>query len=366
LELAAAERTGHQICGENDPMKRHVGARVLSVAAVFAGALALGPAPGFAASFTAIYSFGDSLSDVGNVYAASLGLVPIPPYYDGRFSNGPNWLDDLSAKLGLGPVVASADGGNDFAVGGAQTGPTAVGSTVVNPGVPLVDLIYQVKEFKILDPLPTAGALYTLDIGANDIGNAISTFGDNTADLEAFLSVAVANTVGAVDALYADGARSLLYYEVPDLSLVPAFEAGGALGGELAAQFNADVLAGIKPLEAEGLTVYDIPIFRAIEDIVKDPAAFGLTNVTSQCFSGDYDTPGTECADPSQYLFWDDEHPTAAAHAITADIAYDVLTGAADPIAAPEPSTWAMLLIGFAGLGLMGWRARRPVEAKAA
>ena len=25
----------------------------------------------------------------------------------------------------------------------------------------------------------------------------------------------------------------------------------------------------------------------------------------------------------------------------------------------PEPSTWAMMLLGFAGLGLAGWRHRR-------
>ncbi len=29
-------------------------------------------------------------------------------------------------------------------------------------------------------------------------------------------------------------------------------------------------------------------------------------------------------------------------------------------VATPEPSTWAMMLLGFAGLGLAGWRAARP------
>jgi hypothetical protein len=28
-------------------------------------------------------------------------------------------------------------------------------------------------------------------------------------------------------------------------------------------------------------------------------------------------------------------------------------------VAVPEPSTWAMMLIGFAGLGFMGWRSRK-------
>jgi PEP-CTERM motif len=34
--------------------------------------------------------------------------------------------------------------------------------------------------------------------------------------------------------------------------------------------------------------------------------------------------------------------------------------------AVPEPSTWAMMLAGFAGLGFTAWRASRPTPAKAA
>jgi PEP-CTERM motif len=34
--------------------------------------------------------------------------------------------------------------------------------------------------------------------------------------------------------------------------------------------------------------------------------------------------------------------------------------------AVPEPSTWAMMLAGFAGLGLMGWRGSRKAAAHAA
>ena len=47
-------------------------------------------------------------------------------------------------------------------------------------------------------------------------------------------------------------------------------------------------------------------------------------------------------------------HPTAAGRRIIADIAYDTLIGA--PI--PEPSTWAMLIAGFAALGFAGWRVK--------
>jgi outer membrane lipase/esterase len=158
--------------------------------------------------------------------------------------------------------------------------------------------------------------------------------------------------------------RSLLYYEVPDLSVVPDFKALGptlsAEAGTLALDFNTDVLGEVRALNLPGLAVFDVPTFSALDQIVANPSASGLTNVTSPCFSGSFSTAGSVCADPNQYLFWDGEHPTAAANALTADLAFDVLTGApGDPPGAPEPATWTMILIGFAGLGLASLRARR-------
>ena len=60
-----------------------------------------------AGSYSAIYAFGDSLSDVGNVFVGTSGTEPAPHYFAGRFSNGPIWLDYLAAQLGNGPMIPS-------------------------------------------------------------------------------------------------------------------------------------------------------------------------------------------------------------------------------------------------------------------
>lgn len=81
-----------------------------------------------ASSYTAVYSFGDSLSDVGNVHTLTSILTlgkaaePAPPYVNGQFSNGSVWVQDLSQLLGLAPLKPSVLGGTDYAWGGATTG----------------------------------------------------------------------------------------------------------------------------------------------------------------------------------------------------------------------------------------------------
>ena len=97
--------------------------------AVLAAALAS------AARMRATHSFGDSLSDVGNALIASTiarDPVPLPAFdFEGQFSNGLNWVDDLTPKLGLSVSPSlTIPPGNDFAFGGAQTG-----QTIANPPV---------------------------------------------------------------------------------------------------------------------------------------------------------------------------------------------------------------------------------------
>ncbi|HEY5204664.1 MAG TPA: PEP-CTERM sorting domain-containing protein [Roseiarcus sp.] len=41
-----------------------------------------------------------------------------------------------------------------------------------------------------------------------------------------------------------------------------------------------------------------------------------------------------------------------------------VIGGAVETV--PEPSTWTMMAIGFAGLGVMGWRGSRKTAARIA
>ena len=331
--------------------------------AILAASLAYGVAP--ASAYTALFAFGDSLSDAGNLYLAT--GTPPPPYYNGHFSNGPTWVEDLSLQLGLGPLTPSLAGGNDFAFGGAQSGQTdsnpnfLPGTTTPNP-TRAFDLDAQVAAYQTAHKNPVPGALYTLDIGANDIFGALKTFPTNPGEIATVVSQAVANTITAVTDLYNDGARNLLFYEVPDLGETPAFFGTTAQGtvSALAFSFDQAVLAGLGPVEAQGLRVFDLQTFALLDEIVNDPQAYGFNPATihEPCFDASTDAvcsllPAVQDA----YLFWDSVHPTEAGQVITAGFAYALVT--------PEPSTWAMMLVGFLGLGLAGYRARRAPPARA-
>lgn len=288
-------------------------------------------------AYTALFAFGDSLSDAGNDYLIDGGTDPVSPYYQGHFSNGLTWVEDLSNMLGLRPLSPSLAGGNDFAFGGAETGPTAIEG--VNPG----DLLFQVAQYAVLHPTPVGGALYTLDIGGNDLFKALDELhAGQISPSVAGTAIAQAetNTVHAVEALFALGARNLLFYEVPDLGLAPHLSAEGSawqnLASGVAKSFDQTVLSDLVPLEHLGLKVYDLPTYADLDLVASNPSYFAsqygisFTNVTTPGWTGNFtsSSSGSLSLDYQNHLFFDSVHPTALAHQLTADIAYHTLTTA--------------------------------------
>jgi phospholipase/lecithinase/hemolysin len=330
-----------------------------------AGALVLAAAAPAAAgaAYTGIYSFGDSLSDAGNVYLATGGLEPAAPYSLGRYSNGPVWTQVLSAGLGLGALTPTLFGGTDFAWGGATTG---YGGTL-DPGAPVPTLQQQVGQFSLsVAGKASPSALYTFSIGANDLFGILNSGVTPLAAMTQAAGAAQAEADAAA-ALRAEGAHRLVVFDVPDLGLTPGvLSAGGlasAAASALSAYYNQQLFNDLLPVEAAGLTVIDLNTYQLIDKAVADPAAYGFTNVTDACYvapnpKSPYTGGGAACATPDTYLFWDQLHPTAAAQAIIGQEA------AALALAVPEPSTWAMMLTGFAALGFAGWRRQRAPAAR--
>src|SRR5262245_61319505 len=111
-----------------------------------------------------IVVFGDSYVDTGNNFVASNGAFPAsPPYYSGRFSNGPVWVERLASDLGIAAPTPSGGGGLNYAWGGAETGLSGLSAN----GTPNVGS--QINSF-LNDQLQVHNdQLIVIDGGANDL-----------------------------------------------------------------------------------------------------------------------------------------------------------------------------------------------------
>ena len=223
-------------------------------------------------AYSALYAFGDSLSDAGNLslFTALTGTPqPVsPPYYKQQygsvsgsvFSNGPIWVQNLSIGLGLGTLAPSLAGGTDFAYGGAETGSTPQNAS--DPTIQAISLSAQLGQFNAKVSAPSANALYTLSIGANDLLGILATPGLTAQQQTADVNAAVANEVAFVQQLVGGGAKTLLVSNVPDLGKTPDVTSGQAQSGtgpsaaldaeatQLATAFNAAVSSQLAPSPA--------------------------------------------------------------------------------------------------------------------
>ena len=303
-------------------------------------AVALTCLPAAASPYNSLVVFGDSLSDSGN--AAAVGFydpkqvvlgnsyIPSEAYAPNKtFSNGPVWASDVAAAIGV-TLQPSLLGGTNFAFGGATT------------GGPPPSLLFQASLYlAVTGNVASPNALYVVEGGGNDA----------RAGLPGGIAAYLTNIDTIVQGLKNAGAQHIVVWDTPNLALAPA-----VAGGPTAGLANALVLAMNAALYNNLAGVANVSIFDIYglgTSIFNHPAAFGFTNVTDACGA----VAGANC---NTYEYWDGIHPTAAAHMVIAD-AFLTATGAV-----PEPSTWAMLILGFAGIGFMAYRRKSKPALMAA
>ncbi|HVG05272.1 MAG TPA: SGNH/GDSL hydrolase family protein [Burkholderiaceae bacterium] len=266
------------------------------------------------------YVFGASTSDTGNTCnLLPASCPPTPPYATNRYSNGPVFAEIVAARYGAS-VTPSRTGGNNFAYGGARTGPIA-GTTQSVP-----NMVTQLDQYLArVNFVSSANALFIVDAVSvgNDIGDALTLSQTNPNAPATVLTGAVTNIVTIINRLYASGARNILVANSTDVGKTPRIQAAGptAVAGatQLSAQFNGALAQQIAQIRAAspGLNIYVLDTFALSVEATANPAALGYTNATAPCFN-DLIAPPTLCATPETYFYWDSFHPTATTHNLAA------------------------------------------------
>jgi phospholipase/lecithinase/hemolysin len=253
--------------------------------------------------FTALYVFGDSLSDTGNNPPTGTNASN---YFNGRYSNGPLWVEYLSTNLGLPYSMA-----NNFAISGSVTS----------------NLAAQVAELPASTNLHTA--LFTVVSGGNDFFDGALTLGLTNSAWSNLVANAVWNISNAVTTLYTNGAREIIVGNLANVGLTPAFNAspegfGNYVDTKVAA-FNTQLGTAVTNAMQQnaGLRIYFTDNNAAFGYILSNAAALGFTVTTNGALEDPSLTNKSFNGPGADYVFWDTVHPTTKVDVLTARSAYD-------------------------------------------
>ncbi|WP_211829777.1 SGNH/GDSL hydrolase family protein [Kistimonas asteriae] len=290
------------------------------------------PTP-YAATINRLVIFGDSLSDQGRLYEFFHDKVPVsPPYWYGRFSNGPVWTDIISERY---PIKNLSEGGA-----------TLVNYATYSLAIKYLYITYlgeEITHFLKQDAFRPSD-LVIIWMGGNDY-IAYDWLSQN--DMER----AVRELYLQVLRLRLKGAQQVLVINLPDMSQTPLAKQEKDAGRLhlLTISHNQlleETLLSILP--SDFIQIYDA--YSVFEDILTFPDEYGLHDATTPCYTGrmwrnrtipsEATAPVRESilsanrkvsnvAAPIHHprnspqceglLFFDNLHPTTFAHGIIAD-----------------------------------------------
>lgn len=323
---------------------------------VSALALALGGASvAQAQTFSNVITFGDSLSDAGNVAA----LLHLPPGNSFTTNPDPVFSKIVADAFGVtqtnySPYIPGSVGSN-YAVGGACARANSLTFTCVNDpsGAPgLFSISNQIGGYLTAhgghaDP----DALFTLWGGANDIFTYARQAGLGQitgTQAQQLTGLSAQTVVGLATTLQTAGAQTIVVFNLPDLGLTPdnfgTANQAGASG--LAFVYNSTLNAGLATL---GDGIVPINTFGLINEVIANPSLYGFSNVTGRACTG-VGTPSSVACGPvgsglpytyasgtnSSYLFADGVHPTGAAQAMLANVVISTISAPGEVSMASE------------------------------
>lgn len=331
-----------------------------------------------AANFKRIVIFGDSLTDPGYLYQLLFKILPkSPPYYEGRFSNGPTWAEEVGNYFYSNYYIDN----EVYALGGA----TAVFHMPSPKFISPATLQWEVDKYLLNNIFSDkSDTLFIIWIGGNDY------LFDADAEPENATTEVVDRIAWAVEKLASHGGQHFLVMNLPDLSKTPIAKENGQTAqlSTMTVMHNQKLAAALDRIRKAnpGMSVLSYDIYAMLNDVIQDPSKVNqkygihLTNTHEACWGGGYtlrkqlnkatmtsdiqrtliDTYGkvpknvdpaaasdyilrspelayvyalgqsvklgnNPCVNPEEHLFWDSIHPTSVVHHVLALMVEDFL-----------------------------------------
>jgi phospholipase/lecithinase/hemolysin len=328
----------------------------------------------FAGPINKIVFFGDSLSDNGNLYKLLLTIFPkSPPYFQGRFSNGPTWAEDV------GKYYADHDHTDYkiYALGGATTISHPPSATFIAPTTLKLELSQYEMDTLFKDKSKT---LFAIWISGNDY--LFDPYTD--------VNKVVGRIAWVIETLINEGGRHFLVLNLPDLSRIPLTQHDAKIEQLhwVTQSHNkklAEAMQNLKNAHAD-INLTFVNVFDIFNDLIDNPQKYNekyhihITDTKSACWQGGYTlkkmtsvpalsselqqtfsdqkwgenkmntdeishfilhSPSVSqaytvgkwyeqgilpCSNPNAYLFWDQIHPTGLVHQMLSQIVIQNLT----------------------------------------